>query len=259
METLKSKVIIAVLIFVIFMINSQACFCKVSPGVILATDEFPPYSFYLDGQLKGIAVDIVKALIDKAGSSADISVLPWKRALNLSKTREMMLFPFTRLPYREKSFQWIGPIMVDSFVFAVRSSEKRAFESVEDFRDVSVGTNRGTPTTRHLQELGFDSLQVVTAENLNAKKLLIGDRIDAWYSSYLILRYTLKIGGFNEEMIRIAYKDMDVEMYIAASLTVPDEIVAQWQHNLNEMKENGKYQEILYESIAEWERLYQYP
>jgi hypothetical protein len=60
--------------------------------------------------------------------------------------------------------------------------------------------------------------------------------------------------GLDEKLLRIAYKDMDVEMYIGASLSVPDEMVAQWQKALDEMKETGKYQDLLYDSILEWEK-----
>ena len=86
------------------------------------------------------------------------------------------------------------------------------------------------------------------------KKLVSPNRIDAWYCSYLILKYTMKLEGIDEKLIRIAYTDINVEMYIGASLTVPDEIVARWQINLDELKENGKYQDILYDSILQWEK-----
>jgi polar amino acid transport system substrate-binding protein len=34
-------------------------------------------------------------------------------------------------------------------------------------------------------------------------------------------------------------------MYIAASLSVPDEIVSSWQKNLDDLKKSGQYQQIL--------------
>ena len=249
------KTINTTLFAIVFIFNATVCFCQDNKALIIATDEFPPYSFYKDGKLTGIAANLVKALMDMAGDSGKISVLPWKRAINYSQTQKMMLFPFARVPYLEKNYKWIGPVMIDSFAFAVRSSEKRAFKTIDDFRDIQVGVNRMTPTSFRLKEFGFNNIQEVTSEKLNAKKLVDGNRIDAWYSLYLILKYTMRLEGIDEKLIRIANTDMNVEMYIGASLTVPDEIVAQWQNNLDEMKENGRYQDILYDSILEWENI----
>ncbi|MCB2146522.1 MAG: transporter substrate-binding domain-containing protein [Deltaproteobacteria bacterium] len=184
-------------------------FAQDSNELMLVTNEFPPYAAFRDGQFSGIAADIVTKLMNQAG------------------------YP--------------GKIINDRFVFAVRSSDKRIFSSIDDFKNLQIGVNESTPTAYRLRELGLKKLQMVTSEKFNAKKLVAGNRIDAWYAPYLILKYTIQFEKIAEKEIRIAFHDIEVEMYIGASLSVPDETVALWQRNLGEMKEDGTYQLILSE------------
>ena len=230
--------------FIVFF-NSNSGDCRNSDDLILVTNEFPPYTIIKDGEFSGIAVDIVKKLTSSAGYSCEITMLPWKRALKESQSRNVLLFPYTRRPYRETQFKWIGPIMKDIFVFAVNSYDNRRFNTIEDFRSLEIGVVQGTPTAYRLKELGFEKIQFVLQEKQNAFKLIYGNRIDAWYVPELILNQTLKSKGIKFEKMKIAYKDTEVEMYIAASLSVPDEIVTLWQKNFDDMKKHGHYREIL--------------
>ncbi|WP_319410154.1 transporter substrate-binding domain-containing protein [uncultured Desulfosarcina sp.] len=243
------KTIVTVLLMMVSLFNIASSFAQDPNRLMLVTNEFPPYASFKDGQFSGIAVDIITKLMSQAGYPGKIIILPWKRALQYSQNQKMMLFPYTRRPYREKSFKWIGPILNDRFVFAVRSSDKRIFSNIDDFKNLQIGVNESTPTAFRLHELAFEKLQIVTSEKFNAKKLVAGNRIDAWYAPYLILKYTIQFEKIAEKEIRIAFLDIGVDMYIAASLSVPDETIALWQKNLDEMKENGTYQLILSKSI----------
>ena len=245
----------AVLLFIFLFSNSTVCFSKISQNIILATDELPPYSFYDNGRLTGIAVNIVRELMQMDGYSGKISMLPWKRALNYLESHPVLFFPFAMPSFLKTDCKLIGPIMIDSFVFAVHSSDKRFFQNIEDFKSIQIGVNGGTPTSIRLQHLGFQNVQNVNSEKLNAKKLVLGRRIDAWYCPYLILLYTMRRENISEKLIRIEYKDIDVEMFIGASSKVPVETIERWQRNFDEMKENGSYQSVIYKSILQWEHL----
>ncbi len=251
-STIKLACCLTVLTLLILATNTAAA--NHDEQLILATNEFPPYSFYRDGRLAGIAVDLVNALVARTGYKGGTKLMPWRRAIEYAEDHPVVLFPFARMPYREKKYRWIGPIMVDSFVFGVRSSDKTPFTDLDDFKTIQIGAERSTPGAVRLALLGFEKIQTVSTDRFNAKKLIVGRRIDAWYSTHLIMQYTLEMAGINRNQLRIAYKDMDIEMYIGASLRVSGQTVAQWQKNLDEMKENGQYQQILYDSILGWKQ-----
>ena len=220
-------------------------FTSISDDLMFVTDDFPPYAFVEKGHIYGIAADIVNELMNRAGYDGKIIMLPWSRAQKYSEYYKMMLFPYVRVPYREKYFKWIGPIMKDCFVVAVPGSNKQIFTDINEFKTLRVGVNDGSPMFVRLKALGFKSLQVVPSEKLNAKKLVIGKRIDAWFAPYLILKHTLESAGIDANKIRIAFRDQDVDMYIGASLNVSEETIALWQANFEKMKVDGTYQRIV--------------
>jgi len=242
---MRCKIAAVFFLFIIGFFNSNADICYGSCGLILATNEFPPYTIIKDGEYSGIAVDIVKQLSSLAHHSSEIKILPWKRALKESQSQKFLLFPYTKRPYRLNQFKWIGPIMTDTFVFAVNSDDNRKFNSIEDFKDLEIGVIGSAPTEYRLKQLGFNKIQSVSQEKQNARKMIYGDRIDAWYVPVLILTHVLQSEEINLEKIKIIHKDIDVEMYIAASLSVPDKIVSLWQKNFDDLKKSGQYRQIL--------------
>ena len=245
------KVIVTVFFLLFLSANGGFGFTQDVNELMLVTNDFPPYAFGQEGHISGIAAEIVKELMSRAGVDGKIIMLPWNRALKYSKSRKMMLFPYTRMPYREKDFKWIGPIMKDCFVFTVLSSTTRTFSDIEDFRSLRIGVTSSTPTLARLKELGFKHLQVVASEKLNAKKLVIAKRIDAWFIPYLIMKHTLTSAGIDESQVRIALRDLKVHMYIGASSSVSDQTIALWQKNFNEMKGDGTYQRIVKAALVD--------
>ena len=248
-----SRFLILLLGFVILISSAGIVSAGDGQECRLITDDFPPYASYNDGRLSGIAVAIVKELMKSTGCSGKIETLPWKRAIAYSRISKAMLFPFTRRPYREKEYKWIGPILKDRFVFAVCNEDTSNYTHIDDFRDLEVGVVIGTPTEHRLQELAFNHIQSVAAEKQNAMKMLGAHRIDAWYSTERILYHTIKSLGIDPKEIRIALQDIDVEMYIAASKSIPDELVLKWQDSLDAMKDSGRYQAILEKNSREWD------
>ena len=155
------------------LVSLDLCFfnsnvdCYNSNELMLITNEFPPYTIIKNGEFSGIAVDIVNKLSILGGYPSKIIMLPWKRALVESQNRKVLLFPYTRRPYRLKQFKWIGPIMTDAFVFAVSSDDNSKFNTIEDFRDLEIGVVQGTPTVHRLKKNG---VQEITARHARETK-----------------------------------------------------------------------------------------
>lgn len=64
------------------------------------------------GQKPGIADELVQRAANQAGMTVEISTVPWRRAqLMASQHRTACIFPLTRLPAREKQYQWVGLIL----------------------------------------------------------------------------------------------------------------------------------------------------
>ena len=71
----------------------------------LITEDYPPLNYVEQGELKGVSIEIVRAIQDKIKESADIEVMPWKRAfLTVSETPGTAIFSIARSPQRETLF-----------------------------------------------------------------------------------------------------------------------------------------------------------
>ncbi len=69
--------------------------------VTLLTERAEPGQFLKDGQPKGFMADLVAAIGDEAGDPYGISILPWKRALEMAQeAAPAAVFPTTRTPER---------------------------------------------------------------------------------------------------------------------------------------------------------------
>lgn len=230
------------LILLITLKSTQIALAQ-SDDVTIITGELPPYAYFQEGQVEGVATLIVEALMRRTGSQP-LTILPWARALEHSTHGKTVTFPLARLPYRENQYQWIGPILQDNLVFVILASHPHDYQDLESLKSLSVVVNRGAPTEKRLLDEGFEKVEVSASEISNAR-MLLNHRFDAWYTTQLMMKHALKTLGEEEQQVKIAYTDLNIDMYLVASLDVPKEQVQIWQNELDEMKKNGAYARIL--------------
>ncbi len=209
----------------------------------IVTGELPPYSFKENGGVSGIAAGIVQEIMTRTGFTQNIIIRPWSRAIHLSTGNDRMTFPLARLPYREDQYRWVGPILNDKLVFVVPATDTSDYNTPNDFKHLKVGVIKGAPPASRLGKAGFTKLQIVTDEGTNAKKILAG-RLDAWYTSHLIMRDTFKKMGIDESKIKVVLSDLDITMYVGASKNL-EKAAGKWQEALDNMKSDGTFQKLL--------------
>ncbi len=134
--------------------------------------------------------------------------------------------------------------MEDQLAFVVRASDTRILTSIDDFKELTIGVNRGAPTQIRLEKLGFREIAPTATEGQNLKKLL-GGRFDVWFTSVLIVKGTLQQLGISENEVKIAFHDLTIEQYIGVSPDIEDETVQVWQKTLDDMKSDGSYRIIM--------------
>jgi len=78
----------------------------------IITNDFPPYAYKEDGQMKGLSTEFVQAIPEDLGMEADITSYPWKRT-DIMATREknVLIYTLVRVPAREGKFHFIGEVV----------------------------------------------------------------------------------------------------------------------------------------------------
>ena len=165
--------------------------------VIEADDDYAPYSYVEDGELKGIYVDVLRIASTKLAPHYEIELqaIPWKRGLkNLETGRSMALFP----PYRSKERPYIGPYSVPLYretvvLFCNPSDANRLPRRFpDDFAGLTIGLNLGFALGDKMTDAVKDRTFTVTESKGNEDNLwkLQAGQIDCYANDRLAVQYS---------------------------------------------------------------------
>lgn len=232
-----------------------------APGTIgsltFYTEQLPPYNYRENGTLKGISIDLLEAVTQKMGtpvSRDQIHVLPWTDAYQTVLTRNnSVLLTTARLPEREQSFRWAGPIYSERKVLFARPDRGIVINSPQDLKGYRIGVITDDVAMLQLLEAGVNQSQLVRETNasLLVEKLMSGE-IDLWGYPETPGRYIARQVTGNSDTFRVVYAFEAVPSYYAFSKDVPDETVRSFQQALDTIKAEKtvrgftEYERILY-------------
>ncbi len=219
-------------------------------SLILLTENFPPYNMAKNGKnfaqgenIEGIAVDIVRETFQRAGIPYSLTLrFPWERVYKLAlENPGYGAFVMARLPEREHLFKWVGPIGPDDWVMLAKADSNIALTSLEEARQYKIGAYKGDAIALTLAKQGLAPL-VVLRDQDNAQKLLTG-QIDLWATGDPAGRYLARQIGVTG--LKTVLRFNSAELYLALNRQVPDETVARLQGALDQLRQEGRVDEIL--------------
>lgn len=207
----------------------------------LTTEQYAPFNFDQDGEIKGLGADQVREIMRRSGIAYDIELLPWSRAIGLAREKPLTcVFTTAHTVDRNAQFKWVEPLLVE------RTLLVRAAGSGVDPADLAAatayrtGTQTGDYTVELLQNAGFTDIDLARDLDLTLKKLLSG-RVDLMAVSESFLR-RLQDQAVPVEEVSVLYEQV---FSVACSLQTPDAIVARMQKALAAMIADGTQAEIL--------------
>ena len=219
-------------------------------SLVLLTENFPPYNMAKNGKnfaqgenIEGIAVDIVRETFQRAGIPYSLTLrFPWERVYKLAlENPGYGAFVMARLPEREHLFKWVGPIGPDDWVMLAKADSNIVLTSLEEARQYKIGAYKGDAIALTLAKQGLAPL-VVLRDQDNAQKLLTG-QIDLWATGDPAGRYLARQIGVTG--LKTVLRFNSAELYLALNRQVPDETVARLQAALEQLRQEGRVDEIL--------------
>ncbi len=163
----------------------------------VVTEEWAPYNYMENGEVVGVATDVVKATLAKAGIEAEIKVYPWARAYNMALEQEnVLIYAIYRSEKRENLFKWICPANPpnDYFLFKLKKRTDLIINSLEEAKKYQVGVMKDDNGHQFLLGKGFEddkNLDITSDEDTNLRKLF-GERVDFIPGAELTLAARLK-------------------------------------------------------------------
>lgn len=220
----------------------------------LLTEDAPPMSFVDGAQVSGMSVEVVRALIERTGDTARIELVPWTRAIHLTRLHaDTALFSTVRTPEREAQFQWVGPILVGTTRFYSLTSRGVVVNSLQDAADSGpLAVPKQWYTYETLASLGFNNLYGVPSPKQMLAMLKRG-RVKLIATEDLTLAGELASVDLSPMEVNAHIPIMHSAYYIAFSLLAEPEQVARWQRALTGMHEDGSLEAILKHWLPEAE------
>ncbi|MBV6824483.1 ABC transporter substrate-binding protein [Pseudomonas sp. PD9R] len=234
----------------LLLINGARAAESPDTDLVLLTENFPPYNmakngknFAQDENINGIAVDIVREMFKRADVTYSLTLrFPWERVYKLAlENPGYGAFVMARLPDREKLFKWVGPIGPDDWIMLAKADSKITLESLDDARKYKIGAYKGDAIAMTLAKQGLKPI-VVLRDQDNAKKLVSG-QIDLWATGDPAGRYLARQEGVSG--LKTVLRFNSAELYLALNKDVPDEMVAKLQAELDQMRKEGRVDEIM--------------
>ncbi|NYZ66393.1 ABC transporter substrate-binding protein [Endozoicomonas sp. SM1973] len=214
--------------------------------VVLLTENYPPFNmstnkknFARGDNITGLSTEIVREMFKRANINYSLTLrFPWKRIFRLTLEKPNYgLFSTTRTPEREDLFKWVGPLVVNKWVFLAKPDSEIKLTKLDDAKQLRVGGYKGDALANYLESVGF---QIITSfrDNENAVKLM-SDKIDLWASGHLSGVYFASQEGIVGLKPLLTFKK--TEMYLAFNKETPGRITRALQQALDNMIKDGTY------------------
>ncbi|CRM99685.1 Bacterial extracellular solute-binding proteins, family 3 [Pseudomonas sp. 34 E 7] len=219
-------------------------------SLVLLTENFPPYNmakngknFARDENIEGIAVDIMRETFKRAGISYNLTLrFPWERIYKLALEKPGYgVFVMARLPDREALFKWVGPIGPDDWVLLAKADSKIELEGLDQARRYRIGAYKGDAIAQSLDKQGLKPV-VALRDQDNAQKLMEG-QIDLWATGDPAGRYLARQVGVNG--LKTVLRFNSAQLYLALNKDVPDDVVNKLQAALDELRKEGRIDQIM--------------
>lgn len=214
-------------------------------GLKILTEESPPLNFIRDGEVTGLATEVVRELGKRTGSAAPIRLVPWQEGYQaLLEQPDVALFSTVMTAERKPLFQWVGPLAVlDTNLYALKGAAIR-IANLDDARKLGkIATVAKYYSEQILAKEGFANTQSYPNREATVRELLEGN-VQLLASSNLEMSAALKKAGRSMDDVETVFTLSTDLFYIAFSKATSPERVARWQDALDEMKRDGSFAKV---------------
>lgn len=214
------------------------------------TEDYEPLNYTENGGVTGLAPDLLEEICRSLNIPYDVEVMPWSEGYSLAQeTDNAVLFSTVLNAERKDLFKWAGPIAALEWYFYSEAQNPLVLKSLDDARQLgAIGVLEDYSMEQFLVQQGFTNLVYCTDHQDAFQKLLNGE-IDLYPSDRITAKAALQ--GLGQSFYRVAEKrPIRTEMiYFAFNKQIPDEVVADFQGEIDRLKGNGYLKELSQEYL----------
>jgi len=228
-------------------ILSVICSVALSDIEVLFNTKYAPYSYQENGNNTGF----IKGVLDEILKNIDeeVTLMPFENWENnyqkLLKEKNTAITSLVMNSKRKDLFKWVGPIAYGMTYLYFDVSYDKDILSIEDVdKNEKIGVVKDYYSQQILEEKGFKSLIYFDNEKELLEAFARGEIIAAPFNSAVLgsLAEELKI-SIKSLFSPLILINMDF-MYFGFNKDTSDDVIEEWQYQLNKLKSDGKFGEI---------------
>ena len=130
----------------------------------IVADEWRPYNYLEEGEVKGVSSEVVKKVMDRSGLDYNITILPWTRAYDSAQKKENhLIYTIIRIPNREKLFKWIRPLGKGgkTSLYRLKKNNEVAPKTIDEAKNFRVIASKDTMDHIWLVANGFNNSRCI--------------------------------------------------------------------------------------------------
>jgi len=212
-------------------------------SIALAFTEFYPVTHTENGLPAGPGIELGRRLTEGLPIRLETEAVPLRRLMSMAQSRPMLIIALGRTPAREQQFHWIGELYRDSLVMVTKKPRPR-IDSLEQARRLDhIGVTLGGIAQAMLDDQHFTNIETSLDMTAQARKLA-GGRVDAWCALRLSALNALTAIGRAGNEVEIGAELIPISVWMAASPSVPAELVEELRRRFAGMQRDGMLDQI---------------
>ncbi len=243
------KKFLCLMLAVVLCLSFAACGNQQSADYVIATDKgFSPFEFQdADGNIVGIDMDILAAIAEDQGFTYDLQYVGWDAAIAACQAGQADgMIAGASITDERKASGWV---FSDGYYDATQGMAVAKDSAITGFADLAgkkVAVKNGTMSNQYAESIkgqyGFEVVTFSTSPDMY--QAVMGGQVDACLDDTPILKYNIKTGeldmkyvdGTENEPAQYGFAIFDAEK---------QELVDKFNAGLKNIRENGKYDEII--------------
>jgi polar amino acid transport system substrate-binding protein len=211
----------------------------------ILTADNPPLNFSEDGEITGLATEVVRELIKRTDTGSDIEMTTWPDGYReLSNHANVALFSTVMTAERKELFQWVGPLVtVDTNLYALQGSGLEIANLDQARKAGKVATVAKFYSEQMIAAEDFTDTVSYPDRATSLRQLLDG-KVKLMAASNTEMPAALEKAGSSANDVTSAFTLSTDLVYIAFSKGTPRVLVDRWQDALDAMKRDGTFARI---------------
>jgi polar amino acid transport system substrate-binding protein len=188
---------------------------------------------------------MVREIASRKNISDNIRLTSWKNAYNMALLHpNVVLFSAERTPEREDMFHWVGPVGQNSSILFAKKGSGIRVDSLEEAGNIgAIATTTDWFTEQHLKREGFTNLVSSQDPADNVRQLMNGE-VQLSIFTDITIPEIVRNAGYSMDDLEPVFTVSRTFFYIVMSRGTSPEMVKEWQTTLNDMKQDGTFEEI---------------